>query len=227
MSSRALPPPLPSPPRPSSRPAPRPPACPPPCLLFLLLPHLACSSAHSVPTSRRRRGSRYPLRFHLSTDRGSFPVELTPRQADLLRPAPLPPTDFHKLRTRLSGMHESSAVLPPRPAAEEPARLAALVLRCVHAAVVGPVRALAPSRLPHAPPPRRPATSVLPPRSTQVARGSSLCFSSAGVSDDRPMLIVLTTSESVGLKVSVHAEDAIGGNILLDEVKVALAADDS
>ena len=95
------------------------------------------------------------------------------------------------LRVRLGGMHESTGVLKPRPEGESPAQLAALLTRCVHAALVGGLEEM------------------------------PLRFSAAGLSDGQAWLLVLQP-EPKGLKVSVHADDAIGGNLLLDEVRAAL-----
>lgn len=83
-----------------------------------------------------------------------------------------------------------SGVLKPRPEAESPAHLAALLTRSVHAALVG-------------------GLDEMPLR-----------FSSTGLSDGQAWLLLLQP-EPNGLKVSVHADDAIGGNLLLDEVRAA------
>ena len=43
-------------------------------------------------------------------------------------------------------------------------------------------------------------------------------LSAAGLHDSRPVLAMLEPSAEGGLALHVHAEDAIGGNILLDEL---------
>ena len=89
-------------------------------------------------------------------------------------------------------MHLSSFLLPPRPAAETATALATRVLRCMHASVVPPLAADAPLR-----------------------------FAGAAIADGRPALLVLERHAD-GLRASVHAEDAMGGPILLDELKAEL-----
>ena len=59
-------------------------------------------------------GSRAPVRFHLSTDKGAFPVEVRPPQGELLAPAPLALEAFETLQARWGGMHQSTATLPAR-----------------------------------------------------------------------------------------------------------------
>jgi len=48
-----------------------------------------------------------------------------------------------------------------------------------------------------------------------------MCFAGAGVTNGEATLVLLH-AQPTGLKVSVNAEDAIGGNLLLDELRTAL-----
>ena len=166
--------------------------------------HLAPGQTALAYAALELGGSRSPVRFHLSTDRGSFAVELRPPQGALLSPAPLGIDAFEALRVRLSGMHESSAVLPAAAfeasagggsAASRKALplLAATAQQHMACALVG--------------------TSWPPLR-----------LSAATTHDKKPVLAIIEPRDDGGVRIAVHAEDAIGGNILLDELRAALVA---
>ena len=159
---------------------------------FAPVSNLPAGAAAEVHLHVDFAGSRQPVRFHLATERGSFPVEVRPTQGELLVPAPMDGAAFDAARARLGGMHLSTFLLPPRPAAETVSALATRVLRCMHASVVPPLAADAPLR-----------------------------FAGAAIADGRPALLVLERHAD-GLRASVHAEDAMGGPILLDELKAEL-----
>ena len=159
---------------------------------FAPVSNLPAGAAAEVHLHVDFAGSRQPVRFHLATERGSFPVEVRPTQGELLVPAPMDGAAFDAARARLGGMHLSTFLLPPRPAAETATALATRVLRCMHASVVPPLAADAPLR-----------------------------FAGAAIADGRPALLVLERHDD-GLRASVHAEDAMGGPILLDELKAEL-----
>ena len=137
-------------------------------------------------------GSRNPLRFHLATDRGSFAVEVQPPQGELLAPKLLSLEAFDALRARLSGFCHCTASLPPLPGQTtvDLPSLAATALKFINAALVPSVG------------------DGLP----------TVRLSAAGLVDGRPMLAVLVVQPDAALQVSVHADDAIGGNILKEEL---------
>ena len=127
---------------------------------------------------------------------------------ELLRPKPTNASQFDATRARLAGMHESAATLR-RPADGADARAAAQILaptllQYMHAALV---------------PPPADADAERADRSMTAVR-----LSAATLADDGPVLAVVEVLADGGLRLAVHAEDAIAGNILLDELRAALSA---
>ena len=55
--------------------------------------------------------------------------------------------------------------------------------------------------------------------------GRTIRLSSVSVHDGRPMLAVFEVLADGTVRLAVHAEDAIGGNILLDELQRSLRGD--
>ena len=137
-------------------------------------------------------GLRTPLKLQLATDRGAFPVEVRPPQGELLLPKPITLDAFEALRTRLGGMNTASAKLPPLPGQTtvDLPSLASTALQYIHAAII-------------------PAAADGAP---------TVRLSACGHADGRPMLAVLVVQPDASLQVSVHADDAIGGNILKEEL---------
>ena len=96
-------------------------------------------------------------------------------------------------------MHESTARLPARPDGETPAALAHAVLRCLNMAMLD---------------------TDADAGGGGEAGGEAL-FSAVTLHSDQPVLLSLLP-EPGGLKVQVHADDAMAGPLLLDEAKEAL-----
>ena len=59
-----------------------------------------------------------------------------------------------------------------------------------------------------------------------AAAGARIHLSASALSDGRPVLLAIEAAagSAAELRASVHAEDAIAGNILLDEIRAALKA---
>ena len=111
-------------------------------------------------------------------------------QGELLRPNPMEVEAFDALRARLSGMNHCAATVPAREgSAGAPADMSLLG-----------------------------ALSLQYVHGCLVGAGPAVRVAACGLSDGRPMLAVLEAREGGGVSVAVHAEDAIGGNILLDEL---------
>ena len=138
-------------------------------------------------------GSRSPLRFHLATDRGAFAVELRPPQGALLKPMPQSLEAFESLRKKWSGMNQCNATIPPPPQPLPMPLLAATALQHMNAAIVAD------------------------------GDGQPLHLSACALHDGKPMLAVLEPQPNGAVKLAVHAEDAIGGNILLKELQQGLS----
>ena len=100
-------------------------------------------------------------------------------------------------------MHESAARLPARPAGETAAALARTVLRCLNMAVLDTQ-----------------ADAAAAGAAGGEAGGEAL-FSAVTLHSGQPVLLSLLP-EPGGLKVQVHADDAMAGPLLLDEAKEAL-----
>jgi len=186
-------------------------------LPFNPITHLPAGSSCIAQSALQLGGSRNAVRFHLHTDRGAFPVELRPPMGELVGPAPIEPDAFEKLRSRLAGMnHVTASVPPPAAASSAPPPPPAVDM-------VGG------SSITRWPPIGTPdmgyvAAVALQHMNAALVGGSEpsepLRLSSTTLHDGRPMLAVLEPPAEAGgvLKVHVHAEDAIGGNILLDEL---------
>ena len=104
-------------------------------------------------------------------------------------------------RAKLAGMNHCQATLPPPPAGAPPApadapQLAAAALPYMHASVVL----------------GRAADDAAP-----TAR-----LAAAALHDGRPMLAMLVAQPDGAVALHVHADDAIGGNILLKELQAGL-----
>ena len=166
---------------------------------FVPISHLGAGGSAETNLHIDFAGSRQPLRFHLASDRGAFPAEIRPPQGELLRPSPLSRAEFAAIRGRLGGMHESTARLPARPDGETPAALARAVLRCLNMAMLD---------------------TDADAGGGGEAGGEAL-FSAVTLHSDQPVLLSLLP-EPGGLKVQVHADDAMAGPLLLDEAKEAL-----
>ena len=100
-------------------------------------------------------------------------------------------------------MHESAARLPARPEGETAAALARTVLRCLNMAVLDTQ-----------------ADAAAAGAAGGEAGGEAL-FSAVTLHSGQPVLLSLLP-EPGGLKVQVHADDAMAGPLLLDEAKEAL-----
>ena len=100
-------------------------------------------------------------------------------------------------------MHESAARLPARPEGETAAALARTVLRCLNMAVLDAQ-----------------ADAAAAGAAGGEAGGEAL-FSAVTLHSGQPVLLSLLP-EPGGLKVQVHADDAMAGPLLLDEAKEAL-----
>jgi len=100
-------------------------------------------------------------------------------------------------------MHESAARLPARPEGETAAALARTVLRCLNMAVLDTQ-----------------ADAAAAGGAGGEAGGEAL-FSAVTLHSGQPVLLSLLP-EPGGLKVQVHADDAMAGPLLLDEAKEAL-----
>ena len=100
-------------------------------------------------------------------------------------------------------MHESAARLPARPEGETAAALARTVLRCLNMAVLDAQ-----------------ADAAAAGGAGGEAGGEAL-FSAVTLHSGQPVLLSLLP-EPGGLKVQVHADDAMAGPLLLDEAKEAL-----
>ena len=100
-------------------------------------------------------------------------------------------------------MHESAARLPARPEGETAAALARTVLRCLNMAVLDTQ-----------------ADAAAGGGAGGEAGGEAL-FSAVTLHSGQPVLLSLLP-EPGGLKVQVHADDAMAGPLLLDEAKEAL-----
>ena len=100
-------------------------------------------------------------------------------------------------------MHESAARLPARPEGETAATLARTVLRCLNMAVLDAQ-----------------ADAAAAGAAGGEAGGEAL-FSAVTLHSGQPVLLSLLP-EPGGLKVQVHADDAMAGPLLLDEAKEAL-----
>ena len=112
------------------------------------------------------------------------------------------PSRFAATRSRLGGMHESTARLPARPDGETRAALARAILRCLNMAVLD-------------------ADHDADSGSSGGEAAGEVLFSAATLHSDQPVLLSLLP-EPGGLKVQVHADDAMAGPLLLDEAKEAL-----
>jgi hypothetical protein len=104
-------------------------------------------------------------------------------------------------------MHESAARLPARPEGETAAALARTVLRCLNMAVLDAQADAA-------------AAGAAGGGAGGEAGGEAL-FSAVTLHSGQPVLLSLLP-EPGGLKVQVHADDAMAGPLLLDEAKEAL-----
>ena len=164
---------------------------------FVPINHLGAGGSAETNLHIDFAGSRQPLRFHLTSDRGAFPADIRAPQGELLRPSPLSRAEFAAIRGRLGGMHESTARLPARPDGESSAALARAVLRCLNMAVLD--------------------TDA----DAGGEAGGEVLFSAATLHSEQPVLLSLLP-EPGGLKVLVHADDAMAGPLLLDEAKEAL-----
>jgi len=176
------------------------------------------ASHGEVRLSIELAGSKQPVRFHIATDRGVFGVEVKPPMGELLRPARLSLADFETTRTRLGGMHESVASLPVsegNDAATAARELIPPILAQMNAAVLT------------SPPP----TGALVDGATGSGGGGSqesgesclVRLAAASLHDGKPVLVAVDQQSAGGsLRLAVHAEDAIYGNILLDELKAAV-----
>ena len=100
-------------------------------------------------------------------------------------------------------MHESAARLPARPEGETAAALARTVLRRLNMAVLDAQ-----------------ADAAAAGGAGGEAGGEAL-FSAVTLHSGQPVLLSLLP-EPGGLKVQVHADDAMAGPLLLDEAKEAL-----
>ena len=96
-------------------------------------------------------------------------------------------------------MHESAARLPARPEGETAAALARTVLRCLNMAVL----------------------DTQADAAAAGGAGGEALFSAVTLHSGQPVLLSLLP-EPGGLKVQVHADDAMAGPLLLDEAKEAL-----
>jgi hypothetical protein len=178
---------------------------------FVPLSYLAPGGRANAHVSLELGGARTPVRFLFATDRGAFPAEIRPLMGEMLRPAPLSAPQFDATRARLAGMCESSTKLrAPHEGAD--ARTSALML--------------APALLQH----MNAALVTAPSEEPNGVGGSTMApltavrLSATALVDGRRVLAAIDVLADGSLRLAVHAEDAISGNILLVELKVALSA---
>ena len=135
-------------------------------------------------------------------------VEVRAPRGELLVPLPMDHAAFEAARARLGGMLECSATMPERPPSEPVAELSRRVCTCAHVAPVGV----------GAPPPLHDDLHGI-----EVGGAAApLRFAGSALAGGATVLIVLARADGGGLRASVHAEDTIGAQLLLDELRVEL-----
>eukprot|EP00960_Hanusia_phi_P037299 752853-Hanusia_phi.AAC.3 len=74
---------------------------------------LPASSTNSVKIHINFGGKMRSAKFDLVTDKGTYPVALTPSAGELVNPLLLSESEFDELAKGLRGMHECKLALPP------------------------------------------------------------------------------------------------------------------
>ena len=108
---------------------------------FAPVSNLPAGAAAEVHLHVDFAGSRQPVRFHLATERGSFPVEVRPTQGELLVPAPMDGAAFDAARARRHAPeHLPAAAAPHRRDGDRPRRACSVRTSVCRAAADAPLR---------------------------------------------------------------------------------------